>query len=100
VKNIRVSNLNSGTTLETIRALFEPFGTVRNFRLMTDRKTGLPRGFAFVEMMEGEIGPVIAALNGRIVDGQALEVRAGRPKLHRPPSPGHGSRQGSAARRL
>ena len=100
MKNIRVSNLNSGTKAETIRSLFEPFGTVRKFRLMTDNKTGLPRGFAFVEMMEVEIGPVIAALNGRIVDGQALEVREGRPKLHRLASPGHGSRQGSATRRL
>jgi RNA recognition motif-containing protein len=99
MKNIRVSNLNFDTTPETIRALFGPFGTVRKFRLMTDKKTGLPRGFAFVEM-EVEDGPVIAALNGRIVDGQALEAREGRPKLHRFGSPGHGSRQGSTTQRL
>ena len=96
MKNIRVGNLNSGTTPETIRSLFEPFGTVRKFRLMTDKKTGLPRGFAFVEMMV-EPGPVIAALNGRIVDGQTIEVREGRPKLHRLASPGRESRRPPAA---
>jgi RNA recognition motif-containing protein len=90
MKNIRIGNLNSGTTPATIRSLFEPFGAVRRFRLMMDKKTGLPRGFAFVEMMEAvEPGPVMAALNGRIVDGQTLEVREGRPKLHRLASRGH-----------
>ena len=83
MKNIRVGNLNSCTTPETIRSLFEPFGAVHKFRLMMHKKPGLPRGFAFVEMAEVEAGPLIAALNGRIVDGQILEVREGRPKLHR-----------------
>ena len=94
MKNIRLGNLSSGTTPETIRSLFEPFGNVRKFRLMMDKKTGLPRGFAFVEMMEVvELGPVIGALNGRIVDGQTIEVREGRPKLHRLISPGRESRK-------
>ena len=97
MKNIRVSNLNSGTTPETIRSLFEPFGSVRKFRLMMDKKTGRPRGFAFVEMLV-DAGPVIAALNGRVVDGQALEVREGRPKLHRLASPGWDSRNLPATR--
>ena len=97
MKNIRVSNLNSGTTPETIRSLFEPFGSVRRFRLMMDKKTGRPRGFAFVEMLV-DAGPVIAALNGRVVDGQAREVREGRPKLHRLTSPGWDSRNLPATR--
>ena len=83
MKNIRVGNLDAGTTPETIRSLFEPFGIVRKFRLMMDKKTGGSRGFAFVEMTEDEAGLVITALNGRIVDGQTIEVREGRPKLHR-----------------
>jgi hypothetical protein len=99
MKNIRVGNLNSGTTPETIRSLFEPFGAVRKFRLMMDGKTGLPRGFAFVEMTEvDEPGPVIAALNGRIVDGQTIEVREGRPKLHRLGSPGRETHDPPATR--
>jgi cold-inducible RNA-binding protein len=87
MKNIFVGNLNSDTTPEAIRSLFEPLGTVRKFRLMTDRDTGQSRGFAFVEMMEVEAGQAIAALDGRVVDGQTIKVREGRPKLHRGASP-------------
>jgi RNA recognition motif-containing protein len=56
MKNIFVGNLNSSTTPEAIRSLFEPLGTVRKFKLMTDRESGLSRGFAFVEMTEVEAG--------------------------------------------
>jgi len=87
MKNIFVGNLNSGTTPEAIRSLFRPLGTVRKFKLMTDRSTGQSRGFAFVEMTEVEAGHAIAALDGRIVDGQTIEVREGRPRLHPGPSP-------------
>lgn len=83
MKNIFVGNLNPDTTPEVIRSLFEPLGTVRRFKLMTDRETGASRGFAFVEMIEMEAAPAIAALDGKIVDGQTIEVREGRQKLHR-----------------
>jgi RNA recognition motif-containing protein len=83
MKNIFVGNLNSGTKPEVIRSLFEPLGTVRRFKLMTDRDTGQSRGFAFVEMQAAEAGPAIAALDGKIVDGQTIQVREGRPRLHR-----------------
>jgi RNA recognition motif-containing protein len=82
MKNIFVGNLNSGTSREAIQALFEPLGTVRKLKLMTDRQTGQSRGFAFVEMREAEAGQAIAALDGRFVDGQTIHVREGRPKLH------------------
>jgi len=95
MKNIFVGNLNSSTTPETIRSLFEPLGTVCKFKLMTDRDTGLSRGFAFVEMTEVEAGPAIAALDGRIVDGQTIKVREGRPKLLRGASPECGARHPS-----
>ena len=95
MKNIFVGNLNSATTPEAIRSLFEPLGTVRKFKLMTDRDTGLSRGFAFVEMTEIEAGQAIAALDGRIVDGQTIKVREGRPKLHRGTSSARGAQQPS-----
>jgi RNA recognition motif-containing protein len=83
VKNIYVGNLNSGTTPDAIRSLFEPLGTVRKLKLMTDKDSGLSRGFAFVEMRTAEAGQAIATLHGKTVDGQAIQVREGRPKLHR-----------------
>jgi len=96
MKNIFVGNLNSVTTPEAVRSLFEPLGTIRSFKLMTDRDSGLSRGFAFIEMTEVEAGPAIAALDGRIVDGRTIEVREGRSKLHRRgASPQRGSPQRS-----
>jgi cold-inducible RNA-binding protein len=89
-----VGNLESGTTPETIRAVFDPHGAIHNLNLMMDLQTGLSRGFAFVEMVDSEADGAIAALNGRIVDGHTISVREGRPKLHsggaspEPPAPG------------
>ena len=96
MRNIFVGNLNSVATPEAVRSLFEPLGTIRNFKLMTERDSGLSRGFAFIEMTEVEAGPAIAALDGRIVDGRTIEGREGRSKLHRRgASPQRGSPQRS-----
>ena len=81
--NIFIGNLSSGTTPDVIRSLFEPLGTIRKVKLMTERDTGMSRGFAFVEMTEAEGGPAIAALDGKTLEGRTIEVRAGRQKLHR-----------------
>lgn len=83
MKNVFVGNLDSGTTPDVIRALFDPHGAIRNLNLMVDRHTALSRGFAFIEMADSEADSAIAALNGRIVEGQTISVREGRPKLHR-----------------
>ena len=82
MRNIFVGNLDSGTTVASIRSVFETHGTVRTLKLMTDRETGLSRGFAFVEMMEAEADRAIVALNGSILDGRTVNVREGRPNLH------------------
>jgi RNA recognition motif-containing protein len=88
MKNVFVGNLYSGTTPAVIRAVFEPHGAVQKINLMIDRATGLSRGFAFIEMADSEADNAIAALNGRILDGQTLTVREGRPTLYRSgPSP-------------
>jgi cold-inducible RNA-binding protein len=89
MKNVFVGNLDSSTTPEAIRALFEPHGAIHNVNLMMDRHTGLSRGFAFIEMVDSEAERAITALNGRVVEGQTISVREGRPKLHRgsPPAP-------------
>jgi cold-inducible RNA-binding protein len=82
VKNIFIGNLDSTATAASVRSLFEPHGTIQSVKLMTDRETGLSRGFAFVEMMDGEAERAIAALNGSVVSGRAVDVHEGRPKLH------------------
>jgi cold-inducible RNA-binding protein len=82
MKNIFVGNLDTGTTAASIRSLFQPHGSVGHFKLMTDRETGVSRGFAFVEMVDSEADRAIAALNGSLVDGRTVDVHEGRPRLH------------------
>lgn len=84
MKNIFVGNLDFHATEESLRALFERYGTVNSARIMTDRDTGRSRGFAFVEMAnEAEADKAIAALNGYSMDGRALNVNEARPKPDR-----------------
>ena len=93
MKNIYVGNLSFGTTEQTVRSLFEPYGTVDRVNMVTDRDTGEPRGFAFVEMPnDGEAAKAIAAVNGRDVGGRTLAVNEARPKSDRPAGAGSGRR--------
>jgi len=81
MKNIFVGNLDFGATEASIRALFEPYGSVERVSLITDRDTGRSRGFAFVEMTDAaEADRAIAALNGSNLDGRALNINEARPK--------------------
>jgi RNA recognition motif-containing protein len=68
VKNLFVGNLGSEVTHEALRRLFEAYGQVVQVHIIVDRDTGLPRGFAFVEMTnEAEAEKAIKALNGSIL---------------------------------
>jgi cold-inducible RNA-binding protein len=81
MKNIFVGNLSFSTTEQDIRSLFESYGTVDRVSVVTDRDTGQPRGFAFVEMGDNAEGErAIAAINGHEVGGRALNVNEARPK--------------------
>ncbi len=84
MKNIFVGNLNFGATEDAVRALFEAYGTVERVSIVTDRDTGQPRGFGFVEMSaNADADRAIAELNGRELDGRALNVNEARPKTER-----------------
>ena len=84
MKNIFVGNLSFDATEEAIRTMFEEFGTVDRVNLVTDRDTGKARGFGFVEMANDTEGnKAIAAINGRNMDGRALNVNEARPKENR-----------------
>lgn len=84
MKNIFVGNLSFSATEEAIRSLFESHGAVDRVNLVTDRDTGRSRGFAFVEMTDDAAGDqAISALNGKELDGRALNVNEARPKAER-----------------
>jgi cold-inducible RNA-binding protein len=81
MKSIFVGNLSFQTTELDIRSLFESYGTVDRISVVTDRDTGKPKGFGFVEMAnDGEGDRAIAALNGQELDGRALTINESRPK--------------------
>ena len=84
MKNIFVGNLSFGATEDSVRSLFEAYGTVDRVSIVTDRDTGQARGFGFVEMSNNSEGDrAIAELNGRDLDGRALNVNEARPKEDR-----------------
>ncbi|MBZ5609220.1 MAG: RNA-binding protein [Acidobacteriia bacterium] len=93
MKNIFVGNLSFGATEAGVRSMFEAYGTVERVNLITDRDTGQARGFGFVEMATNEEADrAIAELNGRELDGRALNVNEARPKTERSSGGGGGRR--------
>lgn len=79
--NIFVGNLNYSTTQEDLHATFAQFGNVERVSVVTDRDSGQPRGFAFVEMTNSdEAQNAISQLNGTELNGRALNVNEARPK--------------------
>jgi cold-inducible RNA-binding protein len=91
MKNIFVGNLSFGATEDSVRSLFEAHGAVGRVNLITDRESGQPRGFGFVEMdNDAEGDKAIAALNGAELDGRALSVNEARPKTERSGGGGRG----------
>ncbi len=76
-----VGNLPFSMDESQIRALFEVHGTVDSVSLITDRDTGRPRGFGFVEMMDDEACTnAMNALDNQMVDGRNLKVNEARPR--------------------
>jgi RNA recognition motif-containing protein len=81
---IYVGNLPYSATNEQLTQLFAAFGDVTDVHLITDRATGQPKGFGFVEMAgEASARAAIADLNGTVLDGRALEVNEARPRPER-----------------
>jgi RNA recognition motif-containing protein len=94
MKNIFVGNLNFGATEDAVRSLFEAYGPVDRVSIVTDRDTGQARGFGFVEMsVNADADRAIAELNGRELDGRALNVNEARPKTDRGAGGGGGQRR-------
>lgn len=81
-KRIYVGNLPFSATDSEIQDLFSEFGAVESVHIVTDRDTGRPRGFAFVEMTSGA-DEAIQALNQRSMGGRNLNVNEARPRPDR-----------------
>jgi RNA recognition motif-containing protein len=95
MKNIYVGNLTFDATEDQVRGLFEAYGPVDKVSIVTDRDTGQPRGFAFVEMSDDEsAGKAMEALNGTNLGGRNLTVNEARPKTDRPRGGGGGGGRG------
>ena len=91
MKNLFVGNVSFQTTESDLTSLFQPYGEVTRVQIMTDRETGRSRGFAFVEMTnDEEAAQAISGLNGKEVDGRALNINEARPKPERSSSRGGG----------
>ena len=91
MKNIYVGNLPFDATEDQLRGLFEAYGPVDKVSIVTDRDTGQPRGFAFVEMPDDDaVAKAMEALNGTNLGGRNLNVNEARPKTDRPRGGGGG----------
>ncbi len=76
-----IRNLDRSTTETDLRNLFESYGTVQSCTLVLDKKTGLSKGFAFVEMPKsGEAKAAINNLNAKEVDSKKIRVKKAEPK--------------------
>jgi cold-inducible RNA-binding protein len=95
MKNLFVGNMSFQTTEADLRAAFEQYGEITRIQIMTDRDTGRARGFAFVEMADEQAAAnAIAGLNGKELDGRALNVNEAKPKPERSGGGGGGGRGG------
>jgi RNA recognition motif. (a.k.a. RRM, RBD, or RNP domain) len=74
VTKLYVGNLPFNATEDSVRALFAPHGTVEKLSLITDRDTGRPRGFGFVEMSNADASRAMQALNGQDFGGRQLKI--------------------------
>ena len=91
-----VGNLSFDTTEDSLRALFTQHGTVESVKIISDRDTGRPRGFGFIEMSNSDASRAMQALNGKDFEGRSLKVNEAQ---ERERSGGGGGRGGGAPRR-
>ncbi len=79
-----VGNLSFETTQSEIESAFSAFGSVQSVNLVTDRDTGRPRGFGFIEMSsDSEAQAAIDGLNDQDLGGRRLTVNVAKPRENR-----------------
>ena len=83
-QKVYVGNLSYNTTEGTLRTLFAEYGEIESVNMITDRDTGRPKGFAFVEMTtEQAAQAAISALNGKSIDDREIKVDKANPPADR-----------------
>jgi len=93
--NIYIGNLSFDTTEDQLRQAFEGFGEVSTVNIISDKYSGEPRGFAFVEMaVKNEAIAAISGLNGQELNGRALNVNEAKPRVQ-----GQGGNRGGGGSR-
>jgi len=75
-----VGNLSFDTTEDSLRTLFAAHGTVETIALISDRDTGRPRGFGFIEMSNADAARAMQALDGKDFEGRTLKVNEAQQK--------------------
>jgi RNA recognition motif-containing protein len=92
-KKLYIGNLPYSITETALREMFTPLGVVDSVSIITDRDTGQPKGFAFVEMTDDNAAKqAISQINGKTLDNRSITVAEARPQVQR--SGGGGSRGG------
>ena len=79
-QKIYVGNLPYEAEEASVRDLFATHGEIISVALPTDRETGRPRGFGFIEMSTEDAAKAIQALDGTDFGGRSLNVTEARPR--------------------
>ena len=97
-QKIYVGNLSFSSSEEDIRKFFSSYGEVLSVVLPSDRETGRPRGFGFVEMSEADSARAISAVNGMEFGGRTLRVNQAQEREAGGGGGGYGGGGGGARR--
>ena len=85
--NMYIGNLAYDVTENDLRNAFSEFGEVSSVKIITDKFSGRPKGFGFVEMPDNsEADQAIKALNGKVLNGRSIKVNQAEPRGKRPRS--------------
>ena len=90
-KKLYVGSLPFSTTEEELHELFSSYGPIASVRIVTDKFTGMSKGFGFVEMENADDArKAVEGLNGKALNGRTLIVNDARPEQPRAPRTGGG----------
>lgn len=93
--NIFISNLSSDISDSDLKELFDEYGAITSAKVITDRITGMSRGFGFVEMPDSkEAIKAIKELDKAEYDGKVIVVNEAKPKTDKPRGNFNGDRRG------